>query len=85
MSQPTEIRTMKSSVLSDLINAPNVLTALRLCMIPILWVFALSGMSQVVGLGLILAFITDVFDGIVARSTNQVTDFGSKFDLTSFL
>jgi phosphatidylglycerophosphate synthase len=59
---------------------PNQLTAARLIMIPVLWVFAWLKLPVYIGVGMILSFITDALDGYVARKLNQVSDFGSKFD-----
>ena len=49
-------------------------------LVVVLWGFALAGNGRVVGLGLALAFVTDVADGYAARRLNRVTPFGSKFD-----
>ncbi len=59
---------------------PNHLTALRLLMIPGLWVLALLGMPFYLGIGLAVAGLTDVLDGILARRYGQATEFGSHFD-----
>lgn len=63
-----------------LLNIPNVLTALRFISVPILWVFAFLQLPQFIGVGLILAGLTDALDGYTARKMNQVSEFGSKFD-----
>jgi phosphatidylglycerophosphate synthase len=55
-------------------------TAARFLLVVVLWGFALTGHPVVVGVGLGLAFLTDVADGYFARRLNQVTPFGSKFD-----
>ena len=67
-------------MLQNLRKVPNQITALRLCLIPILWGIAIWDRPAIVGLGLILAFITDIADGMAARMLGQVSDFGSKFD-----
>jgi phosphatidylglycerophosphate synthase len=59
---------------------PNQLTAIRLLLIPILWIFALRNMQLALGVGLLVALLTDIFDGIIARRMNQTSDFGSAFD-----
>lgn len=59
---------------------PNLLSLLRLLLVPTLWVFALLDMPKVVGFGLILAAATDVLDGQLARRLNLITAFGSKLD-----
>lgn len=70
----------KDPLLSQLRQRPNQLTAARLIFIPILWCLALSGNSLYLGIGIAITFLTDVLDGFVARRTNQVSDFGAKFD-----
>lgn len=65
---------------SQLLSLPNLFTASRLALVPVLWVMALNNLSLYVGLGLIACFITDVLDGRLARRLHQVTEFGSKFD-----
>lgn len=67
-------------VLVELRSPPNLFTAARLVLVVVLWGFALSGHSVIVGLGLALAFLTDVADGWLARGLNRTSAFGSKFD-----
>ena len=59
---------------------PNLLSLLRLILVPTLWVFALLNLPKVVGFGLIVAAITDVLDGQLARRLGKITSFGSKLD-----
>ena len=66
--------------LGELRYLPNQLTAARLVLIVILWGFALAGNATVVGVGLALAFVTDVADGYAARRLDRVSAFGSRFD-----
>jgi CDP-diacylglycerol--glycerol-3-phosphate 3-phosphatidyltransferase len=66
--------------LGELRYLPNQLTAARLVLIVVLWGFALAGNATVVGVGLALAFVTDVADGYAARRLNRTSAFGSKFD-----
>jgi phosphatidylglycerophosphate synthase len=59
---------------------PNRITAARLALLPVLWLLALLGETELVGPGLLLVASTDVVDGIVARRTHTATRFGSAFD-----
>jgi phosphatidylglycerophosphate synthase len=68
------------SLLAELRSPPNLFTAARLVLVVVLWGFALSGHSVVVGIGLGFAFLTDFADGYLARRLNRVSAFGSKFD-----
>jgi cardiolipin synthase len=79
-SHPRLSRAALTATLGELRSVPNLFTAARLILVVILWGFALAGNALVVGLGLALAFISDVADGYAARRLNRVTPFGSKFD-----
>ncbi len=62
---------------------PNVLTVLRLLMVPfILWLaYGPGTTAQVVALALFLAAaLTDLFDGYLARTRDQITPFGTVMD-----
>ncbi|WP_232548091.1 CDP-diacylglycerol--glycerol-3-phosphate 3-phosphatidyltransferase [Propioniciclava soli] len=66
-------------------NLPNVLTGLRLVMVPLLgWVLlafpADPVMRWVATAVFTLAIITDAVDGHIARKHNLVTDFGKLWD-----
>ncbi len=64
-------------------NLPNKLTLLRICMIPFFVVFAkMGGLTyQVIAVIIyILACLTDMLDGRIARSRNLVTNFGKFMD-----
>src|SRR3972149_917477 len=57
---------------------PNPLTAFRLLAIPVLWVFAVLNWQLFLGLGLMLAALSDAFDGSLAKKYPQFTN--GKFD-----
>ena len=65
-------------------NIPNVLTMLRLVLIPVfVAVFFNTPADQNKIAALVIfavASITDMFDGMLARKLNQITDFGKLFD-----
>ncbi len=69
-------------------NLPNKLTVLRICMVPIFIVVMmlpatlLSPLySAIIGAALfIIASLTDMLDGKIARKYNLVTDFGKLMD-----
>lgn len=65
------------------LNTPNRLTLLRIVLIPVFVVFALlrTQWAQYVALLIyILACITDMLDGRIARARNLVTNFGKFAD-----
>ncbi len=61
-------------------NIPNILTLVRICLIPVfVWQF-FSGNTSVAACLLILSGVTDVLDGYIARRYNLITKFGTVFD-----
>ncbi|SDX51136.1 CDP-diacylglycerol--glycerol-3-phosphate 3-phosphatidyltransferase [Geodermatophilus africanus] len=68
------------------VNVPNALTVLRLALVPVFAVllFAEGGMDDEwrywATLVFALAIITDRYDGMIARRTGQVTEFGKLAD-----
>ncbi|MDP2481592.1 MAG: CDP-alcohol phosphatidyltransferase family protein [Candidatus Palauibacterales bacterium] len=64
-----------------LARLPDLLTAIRLALVPLLWVAALTGRAGTVGWGLLLAGLTDAADGFAARRLgSDGTAFGARFD-----
>ena len=64
-------------------NLPNKLSLLRICMIPFFVVFALMGAqwAQIVALLIfVIASLTDMLDGQIARKRGLVTNFGKFID-----
>ncbi len=63
-------------------NIPNILTILRLCLIPVyIVVFALEGDTKnTAAVIFIAASITDVLDGYIARKYNAITKVGQLLD-----
>ena len=69
---------------SNVWNIPNVLTMIRLLLIPVFVVVFFStphDRNKIAALVIFaVASITDMFDGRLARKLNQITDFGKVFD-----
>jgi CDP-diacylglycerol--glycerol-3-phosphate 3-phosphatidyltransferase len=71
---------------AKLLNLPNALTVLRLVMVPLFaWLLLQDHGSDTAGrywatLVFGLAIITDRYDGMIARRTGQVTEFGKLAD-----
>ena len=61
-------------------NVPNVLTMIRLILIPVFVVLFFSGHRIAALAVFIAASLTDMLDGMLARTLNQITDFGKLFD-----
>jgi len=68
---------------SEVFNLPNSITLLRLAVVPVLFLLLLSPgriLSMVIAVLFILASITDLVDGYVARKYNIVTTMGKFLD-----
>ena len=65
------------------VNAPNLLTVLRIVLVPVL-VVALLGESEygdlLAAIAFALASVTDAVDGYLARSRDAITTFGKLMD-----
>ena len=61
-------------------TVPNVLTMLRLALVPVFVVLFVSGHPKAALAVFIAASLTDLLDGYLARKLNQITDFGKLFD-----
>ncbi len=71
-----------------LVNLPNALTVLRMAVVPVFAVLLLEGGRDEefdtdrywAALVFVLAIITDRYDGVIARRTGQITEFGKMAD-----
>lgn len=61
-------------------NLPNFLTILRMIMVPIFIVLFYLDFPLVALIIFIVAALTDALDGHIARSRNQITNFGKLMD-----
>ncbi len=73
---------MKESKYKDKIfTIPNLLSLLRLCMIPVMvWLYIGMQDYALTTLMLVLSGLTDMLDGYIARHYNMISDFGKAFD-----
>ena len=62
---------------------PNILTATRLVFTPIIIILGLTKNYKVALILAVIACISDLFDGKLARKWNTVTEFGAKLDALS--
>ena len=65
---------------SNIWTIPNVLTMIRLILIPVFVVLFFSGLRKAALAVFVAASLTDMLDGYLARKLNQITDFGKLFD-----
>lgn len=64
----------------DIVNLPNLVSFIRILMAPVLFYFALTQQPNwFIGV-LLFAEFTDVLDGFLARTLNQITEMGSHLD-----
>lgn len=61
-------------------NVPNVLTMLRMALIPVFWYLFMSGYRWWALVVFVTASLTDLADGYIARKYNLITDFGKLMD-----
>jgi phosphatidylglycerophosphate synthase len=66
--------------LQELKKIPNLMTLLRLILIPFLFYFAYTQQKYIFTALFLLAGITDVLDGYLARRLKQESQFGARFD-----
>lgn len=64
----------------DIWNVPNVLTMLRILLIPVFVVLYVTGHDKLALLTFLIASLTDFLDGYLARKHNQITAFGKLMD-----
>ena len=61
-------------------TVPNVLTMIRLALIPVFAAFFFRGEKHAALAVFAAASVTDFLDGYIARTRHQITDFGKLFD-----
>ena len=72
---------MEQNTRKQLFTIPNLLSLLRLCMIPlIIWVYCTQKNYALTAVVLVLSGLTDMVDGYIARRFNMVTDLGKALD-----
>jgi cardiolipin synthase (CMP-forming) len=70
----------RNEAMNDLRATPNLLTFLRLCMVPFLVLAILDGRFELAFLLFVLAGMTDALDGTLARVLHQRTMLGQYLD-----
>ena len=62
------------------LNVPNVLTMIRLALVPVYVALFVSGQKYAALATFLVASLTDLLDGRIARKYNLITDFGKLVD-----
>lgn len=63
-----------------ILNVPNILTILRMLLIPVYWYLFQNGQRYWALAVFIIASLTDILDGRIARKYDLITDFGKLMD-----
>jgi cardiolipin synthase (CMP-forming) len=71
---------MRDQVSSRILTVPNVLSVVRLALIPVFLVLLLEGQDALALATLVLSSVTDYLDGILARKLGQVSRLGQLLD-----
>jgi cardiolipin synthase len=69
-----------NEVSSRVFTIPNVLSLIRLALVPVFLVLVLLGLDGLALVTLVVSSVTDYLDGVLARRLNQVTRLGQLLD-----
>ena len=64
----------------NILNVPNAISFYRLIMFPVILTLALLGYELMFVILFCINLISDMLDGLIARTFNQVTRFGAQLD-----
>ena len=66
---------------NEIITIPNILSTVRLLMIPfMLWAYCVLESPEITAILVVLSGLTDVVDGFIARRFNMISDLGKALD-----
>lgn len=74
------VSSFREKYLTNIWNVPNVLTMIRLALIPVFVLFHAAHREKVALLVFCVASLTDWLDGHIARKHHLITDFGKLMD-----
>ena len=77
---PLKLKDRIRKLFTNVWTIPNVLTMIRLALVPVFVVLFLNGHKMASLAVFVAASLTDMLDGYLARKLNQITDFGKLFD-----
>jgi cardiolipin synthase len=72
--------TDRIQVSSRILTIPNLLSFIRLALVPVFLVFIIVGADFAALIVLVVSSVTDYFDGVIARKFQQVTRLGQLLD-----
>jgi cardiolipin synthase len=70
----------ENEVSSRILTIPNILSLIRLALVPVFLVLVIMGHDRLALLTLIVCSVTDYLDGVLARRLNQITRLGQLLD-----
>ena len=76
----THASTPTAEVSSRILTVPNMLSFLRLLLVPVFLVLILQGQDAFALLVLVISSVTDYLDGVIARRWNQMSRLGQLLD-----
>lgn len=72
---------MQQEVTKKILTIPNILSLIRLLLLPVFFVLLVQYQNNVMAfIVLLVASLTDAFDGYIARATNSVSELGQQLD-----
>ena len=74
------VSSFRERYLTNIWNLPNILTILRMLLIPVIVVLHAAGHDKLALLAFCIASFTDWLDGHIARKCGRITDFGKLMD-----
>ncbi len=75
------MRSAKRISAADILTVPNILSFVRLAMIPfIVWLYCVKENAVLTAVLLIASGITDIVDGFIARHFNMISEVGKALD-----
>ena len=80
MERVWPVSSFRERYLTNIWNLPNILTIVRMLLIPVFVVLHIMGHGKLALLVFCIASFTDWLDGHIARSCNLITDFGKLMD-----
>jgi cardiolipin synthase len=70
----------QTHVSSKIVTVPNILSFIRLALVPVFLVFILVGSDLAALIVLVVSSVTDYFDGVIARRFKQISRLGQLLD-----
>lgn len=80
MDEKVSLKENLHSIFDGCLTIPNLLSVIRICLIPVLAVLYLKGYIWWSVVILVISGLSDFFDGKIARKFNQISNLGKMLD-----